>query len=372
MKISVSQPYLTDHCKTHAIKAINEEQISGLAGSYIEKFEKEFAKYIGVKYAVSCTNGTAALHLSLIAAGVKSGDDVLVADLTNMATFFAVQYVGANPIPIDILLDTYTIDPLKVEEKITPKTKAIIIVHLFGQPADISVIMPHLKARNIKIIEDCAEAHGSKIFGKMVGSIGNFGAFSFFGNKNLTSGEGGIITTNDKSAATRLRNIRSLAFGIVGNKFVHEEIGYNYRLTNVHAAIAFSQTQNAENLISKRISVCEKYDELLNNFKELVLPVKRDHVKNTYWMYHVRIKEPDIICRESLTSFLSKVGVETRNGFVPYSQQNNINKKSNFNNPNANLCAKTTFYIPTFLDITTEQQQYVVESLILAFKSIKK
>ena len=363
MSIMVSKPYLTDECKFLAEQAIRESSISGLSGKYVEKFEKCFSEFVGTKYAVACSNGTTALHLALIGADVRPGDEVLVADLTNMATFFAVNYTGATAVPVDINIDTYTVDCHDIVTKITEKTKAIIIVHLFGQPADISSIMHLLQSKGIKIIEDCAEAHGSQIGTKMVGSLGDFGAFSFFGNKNLTSGEGGIVTTNSAEKYSKLCNLRSLAFGTSGNKFIHEEMGYNYRLSNIHAAIAYSQTKNAKLLIKRRIEVCEHYDFLFKDVDEVITPVKRSNIKNTYWMYHIRLNEKLSGSRDMVTKQLLENGIETRNGFVPYTLQKKIKHQFHGTCKKSKTCSETTFYIPTYLEIEEEKQIKVVSSI---------
>ena len=373
MNIPVSKPHLTKQCKTFAQNAINTGEISGLFGNFITDFEEAFASWVGTKFAVACSNGTTALHLSLIAAGIKKGDEVLVADLTNMATFFAVLYIGAKPIPVDISLDTYTIDLDDIKSKMTPSIKALVVVHLFGQPVNVAEIR-QVVGKEVKVIEDCAEAHGSEIGGKRVGSLGDFGAFSFFGNKNLTCGEGGIITTDSVDAYENLKSLRSLAFSNSGNKFYHQAIGFNYRLSNVSCAIGYSQTLQADTLISRRIEVCEQYDYLLSGIDEISTPVRVDRTKNTYWMYHIALKGSISKHRDKISKMLLDKGVETRFGFVPYSLQSKLHSEmpENLKCVNSISCANATFYLPTFLDISVAEQRKVSQKLREVINSIKE
>lgn len=193
MLIPVSKPYMGEREKKYVNAALDSNAISGVFGEFIDKFESEFAEFCDSRYAVSCSNGTTALHLALIAAGVKEGDEVLVSTLTNMASFFAVLYIKAKPIPVDIDIRTLTMDSVDLARKITSKSKAIMVVHLFGHPTDMDPIDELAKKHNLLVIEDCAEAHGAEYKGRKVGSLGNVGCFSFFANKILTTGEGGCL-----------------------------------------------------------------------------------------------------------------------------------------------------------------------------------
>ena len=240
MQIPVFKPHLGAAEISLVNEALKSNAISGVFGEFIPRFEAEFAAFCGTKYAISCSNGTVALHLAMVAAGIQAGDEVLVSTTTNMATFFAVLYIGAKPIPVDIDLMTYNLDPADLERKITPKTKAIMVVHLFGHPADMDSINAFADKRGLLVFEDCAEAHGALYKRRPVGGLGTAGAFSFFANKVITTGEGGMVTTNDPAIAERAKNLRSLAFGY-DNKFMHREVGFNYRMTNIQAAIGCGQ-----------------------------------------------------------------------------------------------------------------------------------
>lgn len=368
MKIPVSKPDISDLEKSFISEAIAESAISGLYGKYLELFNSEFAFFCETKFSENCSNGTSAIHLSLLSMGIKKGDEVLVSTLTNMATFFAVIYCGATPIPVDIDPTLFTMCPIDLEKKITKKSKAILVVHLFGQPTEMDLVLQIANSYKLPIIEDCAEAHGAVYKGQKVGSIGDISAFSFFGNKILASGEGGAVTTNNPEYIEKVKSLKSLAFGTLDKKFMHVDIGFNYRMTNLQAAIAYAQTMRAEELINKRIKICEYYQDSLNEFDNdsLSLPVKRDGIKNVYWMYHLNLKNNKKGIREKLFGSLSKRGIELRPGFVPANLQK-IFKPFNIYNPkdcpNAVKIAFSTFYLPTYTQLTQLEQDYIIESL---------
>ena len=365
MQIPVSKPEITVQCREFACDAIANGAISGLFGDYIEKFEKEFAKFTGVKHAICCSNGTTAIHLALLCAGIEAGDEVLVSTTTNMATFFAVEYVGAIPIPIDIKPDSLTMDPEDVVKKISKKTKAILCVHLFGQLCEMDILVKIAQSYSLKLIEDCAEAHGASLNGKLAGSFGEISAFSFFSNKLLTCGEGGIVTTNNDEMAKRAKALRSLAFGET-NKFLHTETGYNYRLSNVACAIGYSQTLKAVELINGRKRVCEYYIKQFSQISHILAPpVVRDNYINVYWMAHFTLLEDWSGKRDQVLKQLKKKGIETRVGFVPYHLQTYHQQYQNMDPcPNATNLAYNTFYLPTYNSITEEELRYTSDAVL--------
>ena len=373
MIIPVSRPKIGEAEFKYVNNALSENAISGIYGEYIPEFEREFANFCDAKYAISCSNGTAALHLGLTAAGIKSGDEVLVSTLTNMATFFAVLYIGAKPVPIDIDPITLNIDPKQLEAKISSSTKAILVVHLFGHPCDMDPIIEIAKKNNLLVIEDCAEAHGALYKGKKVGAIGDVGCFSFFANKIITTGEGGIVTTNNEVIANKARSLKALAFG-VKNKFMHQDLGFNYRMTNIQAAIGCGQMERADELVAKRRYVADFYSKRLKKYSEyLALPVELSYAKNSYWMYHIVIKKPYSQIREQLMNSLRNYGVETREGFVPANLQE-IFIKAGWTKPedctNANSVAYSTFYLPSGPDISDDELHYVCEKFDLSINSL--
>lgn len=363
-KIPVSQPELTPLCKEYAIDAVKSEAISGLFGDYIVKFENAFANFTGVKHCISCSNGTTAIHLALAAVGVKPGDEVLVSATTNMATFFAVEYLGAVPIAVDIDPLTYTMDPADLENKVSEKSVAILCVHLFGQLCDMNAIRQIADNNNLKIIEDCAEAHGSSYQDRRAGSFGDVAAFSFFSNKLLTCGEGGTVVTNDADIAEKVLELKSLSFGKT-SKFLHEDLGYNYRLSNIACAIGFSQTSQADALINRRIEVCENYINEFSEISEFIdVPTNRNSYFNTHWMAHFKLRSNAKMARGEFLDELRKNGIETREGFIPYTLQTYRGKTVDLTScPVANSLAYNTFYLPTFNSISDDDQNYVIDTV---------
>ena len=221
-------------------------------GSYVKRFEEKFSSYVNCNHGVTTTSGTTALHLACKTLDIGFGDEVLVSSSTNMACAFSIDQCGAIPVPIDIHTNTWQMDMKKVEKKITKKTKAIMVVHLFGHASDMDPLIKVAKKYNLKIIEDCAESHGVEYKGKRVGSIGDIGAFSFYANKTITSGEGGMIVTNSSKLAKKARSLKNLGYGKI-NKFMHEEIGFNYRLPNISGALGLGQLEKIEEIIREKI-----------------------------------------------------------------------------------------------------------------------
>jgi perosamine synthetase len=370
MLTPVAEPYVSSRSKAYLADAIDDNFISGVAGQYINRFEEAMADFIGVKHAVSCSNGTTALHLMLAAYDIGPGDSVCVPATTNMATFFAVLYCGAKPIPVDISGDTFCIDVDDLERKIDQTTKAILIVHLFGQPCDMVGVKGIAKKHNLLVFEDCAEAHGSEINGRKVGSIGDAGAFSFFANKILSCGEGGIVTTDSVDAAKKMKSLRALNFG-EKEKFLHEGVGFNYRLSNLHAALALGQVEEADNLVSLKIKMGETYDDLLRGYDSVKLPVRRPGYKNSYWMYHIDLvggETPGY--RNQVILAMARRGVECRPGFVSYTLQNfcSANDRMLYPCPEAEAKSFSTLYLPSSHMITVAEQRTVAAQLADAIK----
>jgi len=364
MQVPVSRPKLSAEEIANVNQALRENAVSGVFGEFLGRFETEFAAFCDARYAVSCSNGTTALHLALAAAGVKEGDEVLVSTLTNMASFFAVLYCGAKPIPVDIDLDTLTMDPADLARKITPKSRAVMVVHLFGHPTDMDPVNEIARAHNLLVFEDCAEAHGATYKGKKVGSLSHASGFSFFANKVLSTGEGGMVTTDDPKVAAKARSLKALAFG-ASNKFMHEDIGYNYRMTNLQAAIGCGQMQRADELVERRREIARFYGDALAGYADhLALPIEKPWAKSVYWMYHLVLKDHLAPHRAAIMADLKAVGVETREGFIPYNLQEIFLKRGwtrEQDCPNANKVAYSSFYLPTGPDISAAELDYVAE-----------
>lgn len=373
MIIPVSRPNIGAAEIGFVNEALQANAISGVFGTFLDRFESEFAAFCGSKYAISCSNGTTALHLALAAAGVKAGDEVLVSTLTNMASFFAVLYLGAKPVPVDIGLDTLTMDPKDLERKITKKSRAIMVVHLFGHPTDMDPVNELAKAHKLFVVEDCAEAHGATYKGKTVGSIGDAGCFSFFANKIVTTGEGGMVTTDDAQFAEKARSLKALAFGAT-NKFMHADVGYNYRMTNVQAAIGCGQMTVVDQLVEKRREIARYYTGRLDRYREhLALPIELPHTKNVIWMYHLVLRGALTGKRSAVMAALKEQGIETREGFIPCNLQEIFLRDGwtrEADCPVANTVAYSSFYLPTGPAMTVEELDYVATKFTAIIESM--
>ena len=363
--IPVAVPYIAPNSAKYVQSAIAAGAISGLFGEYLPEFERRFAEFIGVEHAVACSNGTVAIHLPLAALGIGPGDEVLVSALTNMATFFAVIYCGATPVPVDIDPQTYGMSVEDCARKITKNTKAVIAVHLFGQSVEMVELMALADGANLPVLEDCAESHGATLNGQQSGSWGLAGCFSFFANKNVSTGEGGMVTTNDAALAGKMRSMRSLSFGKV-EKFLHEGIGFNYRMDNLKAALGCAQMDEIDYLIASKVHMGETYDRLLADQNLLILPVRRPHVKNVYWMYHSRLVDRLVSHRRAIMDAMTARGVETRPGFVSYTLQPFADPEVVRRNPCpvAEKVSYATWYIPSSHDIDEPTQAKVVKAVL--------
>lgn len=365
MKVSVGKPLFGDIERQYANDALEKVEISGFYGSYIPKFEREFADFCGTKDAVTVSSGTSALHLALATLKIGEGDEVLVQSFTNMATFFAVLYQGATPIAIDSEQGTFNIDTSLIEQSITPRTKAIIVVHIYGHPVDMDPVLTIAKKHGLYVIEDAAEAHGAEYKGRKVGSMGDISCFSFFANKILTTGEGGMLTMNDPEMAARARSLKALAFG-KENKFMHQDVGYNYRMTNIQAAIGCAQLTRIDDILKRKRAMASYYLEHLADIPDIMLPVEKEYAKNVYWMFNIILQGKLKGKRKEFMTALSEAGVESREDFIPFNQQKIFIDRglAQYDDcPVANMAGDNGMYIPSGTDITTQEQAYVVEQI---------
>ena len=371
-RVPVAQPYL-DESETRCVNdALAKGAISGFYGDYLPKFEEEFAAYCDCRFGVATSNGTTALHLALAALSIGEGDEVLVSTLTNMATFFAVIYQNAKPVPVDIDPRTLNMDPRLLERKITPRTKAVLVVHLFGHPCDMDPILEVARKHNLLVIEDCAEAHGATYKGRKVGGLGDAGCFSFYANKIITTGEGGMVTTNNAQLADRARNLKGLAFGD-HNKFMHKDIGFNYRMTNLQAAIGHAQFGKIESIIAAKRRIAAFYTSRLGDLEELELPVEMPYARNVYWMYHILLRGRAAARRGVVMRRLADLGIETREGFLPYNMQEIFIHRGWTRAdecPVANDVAHRGFYLPSGPGLRDEELDYVASGLTEVLRSL--
>ena len=313
--IPVASPALIGKEKEYVLDCLESTWISS-SGKYIDLFERNFAEFCGTNYGISCCNGTAALHLALMAFDIGSGDEVIVPTLTFVATANAVTYCGAKPIFVDSEPETWNIDPSKIEEKITKNTKGIIVVHLYGHPVDMDPIIEIAENYGLFVIEDAAEAHGAEYKGRRVGSIGDIGTFSFYGNKIITTGEGGMIVTNDDKLADKIRLLRGQ--GMDPNKrYWFPILGYNYRMTNIAAAIGLAQLENIDWHIERRRENAKLYNELLGKNLKITLQPEKEWAKNVYWMTTILLEDICPFDRDEMLLKLAGIGIETRPVFYP-------------------------------------------------------
>jgi perosamine synthetase len=312
IKIPVYQPSLTGNEKKYVTECLDSTWISS-KGKFITQFEEEFAKYIGIKHAASVTNGTVAIHLALVALGIGPGDEVIVPTLTYIASVNSIAYTGATPVFVDSLKDTWQMDPADVERKVSPRTKAVMAVHLYGHACDMRALKAICNKHNLFLIEDCAEAIGSLYRGQHVGTFGDISTYSFFGNKTITTGEGGMVVTNDHTLYER--SVHFKGQGLAKHRqYWHDVIGYNYRMTNICAAIGLAQLEQIDQFVKRKKEIAELYNA---GFKGSAVKFHQCHedVDHSYWMCSILV--PEASQRDNLREYLADHGIETRPLFYP-------------------------------------------------------
>lgn len=368
--IPVFEPVIGREEINAVVDALKKGEISGTYGKYIPEFEQKFAQYCGCKYGAAVTSGTTALHLAVAAAGIKKGDEVLISSSTNIATALAVVHNGAIPIPVDSEPITWNMNVDLVESLITTKTKAVIPVHLYGHPVDMGRLMKIAKKYNLVVIEDCAESHGATYVGKKTGSLGDMGCFSFYASKIITTGEGGMVITNSKTLAQKLRLLKNLAFA--EPRFLHKEIGFNFRMTGFQAAMGLAQLKKIEKIIAKKRHIAKIYSKYLKNIRGIQTPHEAIWARNVYWMYAITINREFGINRDTLMKKLSKDGIETRTFFCSMNRQPCLQKQIGFRKipcPVADEIWKTGLYLPSSITLTEKQIQFICEKIYEANNS---
>jgi perosamine synthetase len=366
MRIPVAQPILTKNAKKYLLDCVDSGWLSSI-GPYVGRFENNFAKYIGVSHGIATNSGTSAIHLALASLDIKPNDEVILPALTMIATVLPILYLGATPILVDSETQTGNIDVKKVEKKITKKTKAIIIVHLHGHPVEMDTVLTLVKKYNIKLIEDAAEAHGAEYKGKKVGSFGDIGCFSFYGNKIITTGEGGMCLTNNKSLAKKIRDLGDIDRHHTRH-FYHDKIAYTYRMSNLQAAVGLSQLENIKIFIEKKRRIAFQYNKHLTpNSYHLTshyfdLPLELTYAKSVYWQYGILIKKNSFGNSVQLAKYLEKLGIETRPFFLPMHKQPALLKHNLFKGekyPVAESLSRTGLCLPSALTMTDDQIEFV-------------
>ncbi len=348
--IPISQPTITQKEIDYITDAAKSGWVSSL-GEYITAFEQQFAAYCGCKYAVSTSNGTTGLHLALTALGIKAGDEVIIPDLTFIATANAVKYTGADVVTVDIDEDTLCISPAAIEKAISPRTKAIIPVHLYGHPANMMEINKIAGKRNLFVVEDAAEAHGAKCNDKKVGGLGHVGVFSFYGNKIITSGEGGMLTTNDEKLYQRMTYLRDHAMS-KSKRYWHTEVGFNYRITNLQAALGLAQLERIDEILAKKKTIFEWYQAGLKHTKGIRLNQQANWAKNVYWMVCLEIYSFNEGQRDELINQLKMNAIDSRPYFYPVSDMPIYTPAKT---PVTHSVYQRGINLPSYFDITKAQ-----------------
>lgn len=312
MKYNVYQPSLTGNEKKYVNECIDTSWISS-KGHFVTDFENAFSNYIGTKYATGVCNGTVAIQVAIKALGITKDDEVICPTFTYIASANPITEAGAKVVFVDSLSDTWQMDPEDIKKKITPKTKAIMVVHLYGHPCDMDKIMNIAKEYNLYVIEDCAEAIGSEYNGKRVGSFGDVACFSFFGNKTITCGEGGMVLTNSEYLHARVLKIKGQGLAKY-REYWHDTLGFNFRMTNIQAAIGLAQFEQIDKFIDKKRQIADWYKKYLKG-----LPIKFHdaigNVKHTYWMNSILVE--NTVLRQELRDYMKEQGIETRPTFYP-------------------------------------------------------
>ena len=359
-KIQVHQPDIGEDEIASVVAALRRGEISGSFGKAIPEFEEKFAAYCGCKYGVSVTSGTTALQLAVSAAGIGEGDEVLMSASTNIATALAAYHNNAVSVGVDSEPDTWNIDPDLIEPLITPRSRAIIPVHLFGHPAKMDKIMDIARRHKLLVIEDCAESHGATWKGKMTGGFGDMGCFSFYVNKVITTGEGGMVVTNDAKLAERLRLLRNLAF--TKPRFLHELPGYNFRMTGYQAAMGLAQFARIDHIIAQKRRVAHTYNRFLKDVPGLQLPIELAEARNVYWMYAITVGPEFGITRDQLAQNLSAQGIETRTFFCPMNRQPFLKRQAGFREipcPVADRIWESGLYLPSANQLDEDAIAYI-------------
>lgn len=362
--IPVNEPLFIGNEKKYLLDCINSGWVSA-EGKYVKKFEKEFSKKFRRKFSTTVSNGSAALQLAIECLNLKKNDEIILPTFTIISCLVPILRVKARPIFIDCQRDDWNCSAEDIIKKITKKTKALILVHIYGLTTDIDKVLKVCKKKNIKVIEDSAEVHGLKYKNKICGSFGDISTFSFYSNKNITTGEGGMILTNNLKIYKEINKLKNLYFGTGSERFVHKKIGWNFRMSNLQAAVGLAQLEKLDFNVKKRRSIGQFYNFKLKNFKDIFyLPVNDlKFCKNIYWIYGLVIKEKHKFTAKKFMDLLNKKGVGTRPFFYPLHKQPMVKKYNKQKLPNSEYISKYGFYIPSGLGISLKQQKYVVNKI---------
>ena len=362
--VPVNTPLLDGNEKKYINECIDTGWISS-EGPYVNRFEEYMSSYVGRKYATACSNGSAALDIVIAALELQKGDEVIMPSFTIISCAQSLIKRGVKPVLVDSDIRTFNMNINEIEAKITPRTKAIMIVHIYGLSVDIDPILDIAKKNNLRVIEDAAEMIGQEYKGRKCGSFGDISVLSFYPNKHITTGEGGMVLTNDENLDKRSKSLRNLCF--TEDRFIHDEIGWNYRMTNMQAALGVAQLEQIDKKIEKKRWIGHTYDELLKDIRAIILPVvKTDYCENIYWVYAVMLKDEYSETAKKVMAELAEFGIGTRPFFYPMHKQPVFNRMGLFLDdvlPNSEKLHERGFYIPSGLGITEEQLEKVSKTL---------
>ena len=371
--IPVNEPLLSTREEELVLECLRSGWISS-AGTFIDEFEQRWAAYCGRRYGIAVSNGTAALQLALKCIDLKPADEVIIPSFTIISCALAVIYNGGLPVLVDSDPPTWCIDPERIREKLTARTRAIMPVHIYGHPADMDPLLKIAEEHKLAIIEDAAEAHGAQYLRgrhtsapewRRCGSFGEFSCFSFYANKLVTTGEGGMLLTDDPALAERARSFRNLCFQ-ADRRFHHEELGFNFRLTNLQAALGVAQLDRMDQIVARKRTIGQTYGRLLADVDGLTLAPEESWAKNVYWMYGVVLSEKIGIEAAEFATRLQKRGVETRPFFLGMHEQPVFRKRGLFlddRHPVTERLARRGLYLPSGLALTDEQINKVVQAV---------
>ena len=364
--IPIYEPTLGALEEATVLEAVQSGWISS-NGKYIREFEQAFAAFCGVEHGISASNGTTALHLAIHALGIGPGDEVIIPALTFVASANAVQYTGATPVFADVDPQTWTIDPAAVEALITPRTKAIMPVHLYGHPAPMAALHALAEQYGLLVIEDAAEAHGAQVGTQRTGNLGHIGAFSFFANKIITTGEGGMVTTNDAALAARCRMLRDHAMP-PERRYWHDEVGFNYRMTNLQAAIGVAQMTRIDEFIARKRAIAACYQAALSHVPGLTLPTELAGYTNVYWMYSVVVEEDYPLTRDQVIVALRDHNIDSRPFFHPLDTLPPYRRPVPA--PTALRLSQRGLNLPSAPSLTDAQVRYICDTLATLGRSL--
>ncbi len=366
--IPVNVPRITNQEKININKCLQSGWVSS-EGSFVKKFEEDFSKYNNRTFGIAVSSGTAALEIAVKSLNLKKNSEVIIPNFSIISTALCVIKAGLKPVIVDADLETWNMNPDQVLKKINKNTKAIIITHIYGFPVDMKKILQISKKKNIKVIEDAAEMIGQTYLGRKCGSFGDVSTFSFYANKHITTGEGGMVLTNDKKILRKCRSLRNLCFGIGKDRFNHDDIGWNYRMTNLQAAMGCGQLKNINKIIKRKREIGLRYISILRNSKKIIIQnYKKTYANNIFWVFGILIKKNTKISRDTITRKLLKNNIQTRNFFFPMHKQKILKKLKIFKKKtkfsNSEYLSKNGFYLPSGLGISNREIDYVGKTLL--------